>query len=120
MELTGALLNPRLQVELPRLVRLREDLRRCGNAELPARGIIRRRQGAVLDAVATVLERAGGPMRVRDIHAEVERAFLDAVPFSSVNEALSTHAKGSQSRFRRVRYGVYEMRNQLDRLELPA
>jgi hypothetical protein len=57
-----------------------------------------------------VLERAGEPMRVRDIHAEVERAFRDVVPFSSVNEALSTHANGQQSRFRRVRYGVYQMR----------
>jgi hypothetical protein len=31
------------------------------------------------------------------------------VPFSSVNEALSTHARGNGARFRRVRYGTYEM-----------
>ena len=120
MELSGALLNPRLQVELPPLARLREVLGRRDGATPPARGTTRRRQGSVLAAVATVLEGADGPMRVRDIHAEVERAFRDAVPFSSVNQALSTHANGCQSRFRRVRYGVYEMRTSLDSFEFLA
>ena len=64
----------------------------------------------MLEAVTMVLERRAGPMRVREIHPEVERAFDGAVPFSSVNEALSSHTAGDRSRFRRVRYGIYERR----------
>ena len=71
---------------------------------------LRRRQGAVLDAVTLVLERRAEPMRVREVHREVEREFDEVVPFSSVNEALSSHAVGERSRFRRVRYGIYELR----------
>jgi hypothetical protein len=71
---------------------------------------LRRRHGSVLGAVTQILCRRAEPMRVREIHAEVERAYRSAVPFSSVNEALSTHATGEQNRFRRVRCGIYEMR----------
>ena len=70
---------------------------------------LRRRQGALLDAVTTVLELAGCPLRVREVHAAVEELFGEAVPFSSVNEALSTHASGDGGRFRRVRYGTYDI-----------
>jgi hypothetical protein len=110
MELSGALLNPRLQVELPKLVRLREKLAGRDGAERPCRPALRRRQGSVLDAVTDVLERAGQPLRVRDIHARVEGLLGAAIPFSSVNEALSTHCFGRDRRFRHVRYGVYEER----------
>ncbi len=48
-------------------------------------------------------------MRVREIHAAVEELFGEGVALSSVSEALSTHASGSDRRFRRVRYGIYEM-----------
>ncbi len=111
MELSGALLNPRLQVELPRLARLREELAGRNSAERPARRALRRRQGSVLDAVTNVLERAGRPLRVRDVHARVEELLGAPIPFSSVNEALSTHAGGGDQRFRRLRYGVYEHRS---------
>jgi hypothetical protein len=63
----------------------------------------------VLDAVTTVLEEVRRPLRVRDVHALVEELFGAPIPFSSVNEALSTHA-GSDQRFCRVRYGVYARR----------
>jgi hypothetical protein len=39
----------------------------------------------------------------------VEELLGAPIPFSAVNEALSTHAVSDQ-RFRRVRYGVYEHR----------
>ena len=48
-------------------------------------------------------------MRVREVHAAVEELYGEQVPFSSVNEALSTHANGDGGRFRRVRYGTYDM-----------
>jgi hypothetical protein len=108
MELSGALLNPRLQVELPGLVRLHKQLARRETGPQEARRSLRRRQGSVLDAVTIVLERAGRPLRVRDVHATVETMLNRPVPFSSVNEALSTHV-GRDQRFRRLRYGIYEL-----------
>jgi hypothetical protein len=109
MELSGALLNPRLQVELPGLVRLRVLLAGRDTASRTPKRALRRRQGSVLDAVTTVLQQAGRPLRVRDIHVAAEALLCGPIPFSSVNEALSTHAGGDQ-RFRRLRYGVYEHR----------
>lgn len=54
-----------------------------------------------------MLELAGGPLRVREVRTAVEGLFGERVPFSSVNEALSSHATGAEARFRRVRYGTY-------------
>lgn len=70
---------------------------------------LRRRQGVLLDAVTTVLELAGCPLRVREVHAAVEEFYGEKVPFSSVNEALSTEARRDGGRFRRVRCGIYEI-----------
>ena len=90
--------------------RVREKLL-DGEADPAARPrALRRRQGAVLDAVTRVLERRAEPMRVPEVHREVERELEEVVPFSSVNEALSSHGVGERSRFRRVRYGIYELR----------
>jgi len=95
-------------VDSPKLVALHKRLL----ARMPETGVVgrplRRRQGALLDAVTAVLERAGCPLRVREVHAAVEELYGERVPFSSVNEALSSHAKGDGGRFRRVRYGTYE------------
>jgi len=57
--------------------------------------------------VTSVIEQAERPLRVREVHAAVEELLGARVPFSSVNEALSTHA-GPEERFCRLRYGVYE------------
>lgn len=108
MELNGALWNLYNRGQFPRLVALHQRLL----ARIPGTGVVgrslRRRQGALLDAVTTVLERAGCPLRVREVHAAVEKLYGERVPFSSVNEALSSHASGDGRRFRRVRYGTYE------------
>jgi hypothetical protein len=110
MELNGALLNLFHPGRLQAAAGVREKLA-AGEADPAAEPrSLRRRQGAVLDAVTRVLERRAEPMRVREVHREVEREFGDVVPFSSVNEALSSHALGEDSRFRRVRYGIYELR----------
>ena len=109
MELNGALWNLYNQGRLPRLAALHERLL----ARTPGTGVVgrplRRRQGALLDGVITVLEHAGCPLRVREVHAAVEELYGERVPFSSVNEALSTHANSDEGRFRRVRYGPYEV-----------
>jgi hypothetical protein len=46
---------------------------------------------------------------MREVHAVVEELYGERVPFSSVNEALSTHAHVDGGRFRRVRYGTYKV-----------
>lgn len=108
MELIGALWNLYNQGRLPKLAALHGRLL----AETPGTEVVRRplrrRQGALLDAVTTVLELAGSPLRVREVHAAVEELYGERVPFSSVNEALSTHARGDVGRFRRVGYGTYD------------
>ena len=109
MELSGALWNLYNQGPLPRLAALHARLlARISGTEVVGRPL-RRRQGALLDAVTTVLERASRPLRVREVHAAVEELYGQPVPFSSVNEALSSHANGDGGRFRRVRYGTYDM-----------
>ena len=110
MELTGALWNLYNRGLLTRLAALHSRLlARMPGTEVIGRPL-RRRQGALLDAVTTVLELAGAPLRVREVHAAVEELYGERVAFSSVNEALSTHANGDGGRFRRVRYGTYELR----------
>ena len=109
MELTGALWNLYNQGRLPKLAALHRRLLAQTPVTEVVRRPLRRRQGVLLDAVTTVLERAGCPLRVREVHAAVEELYGERVPFSSVNEALSTHAIGRDQRFRRVRYGTYEM-----------
>ncbi len=49
-------------------------------------------------------------MRARDVRAAVDAALGTPIPPSSVQEALSTHARAGDLRFRRVAFGVYEYR----------
>ena len=109
MELSGALWNLYNQGRLPRLTALHKRvLAQTGVTEVVRRPL-RRRQGVPLDAVTTVLELAGCPLRVREVHAAIEEMYGEQVPFSSVNEALSTHSRSDGGRFRRVRYGTYDL-----------
>lgn len=109
MELNGALWNLSFRGRSPRLGALHKRLlARIPGTEVVGRPL-RRRQGALLDAVTTVLELADCPLRVREVHAAVEELYGERVPFSSVNEALSTHANGDGCWFRRVRYGTYDL-----------
>jgi hypothetical protein len=64
--------------------------------------------------VTSVIEQAERPLRLREVHAAVEELLGARVPFSCVNEALSTHA-GREERFCRLRYGVYEKRSSCSR-----
>jgi hypothetical protein len=108
MELSEASLNPRQGERLARLGVLRELLLARGPGAGPGRRGLRRRQGVLVGAVGDVLELAGAPLRVREVHAAVEELLGERVPFSSVNEALLTHVTGPGARFRRVGYGTYE------------
>jgi hypothetical protein len=108
MELSGALWNLYNQGRLPKLAALHRRLLAQTPVTEAVRRPLRRRQGVLLDAVTTVLELAGCPLRVREVHAAVEEFYGERVPFSSVIEALSTQARRDGGRFRRVRYGTYE------------
>jgi hypothetical protein len=58
--------------------------------------------------VTQVMERASEPMRMCEIHRAVEERLGRKVARSTVNEALSTHARGPGERFRRLQLGTYE------------
>jgi hypothetical protein len=66
------------------------------------------RQGVVLATVTEVVDLADRPMRMTEVHRAVETKLDAKVPRSTINEALSTHARGFDPRFRRVGHGVYE------------
>jgi len=59
-------------------------------------------------AVTSVLEIVGRPMQVCEVDAAVERLLGRPVSYSSVKEGLSSHSRGGDQRFRRIRRGWYE------------
>jgi hypothetical protein len=63
----------------------------------------------VLETVTLVLERAGEPMRAREIHAVAEQLAGEPLLWTSVKAALAAGMAGKSPHFRRVRRGVYQM-----------
>ena len=68
-----------------------------------------RRLGAISNAVVAVLTAANSEMRVRMIHADVERLLGETVSFYSVADYLRRRSKGSKPLFLRTRYGHYRL-----------
>jgi hypothetical protein len=62
----------------------------------------------VLETVTLVLELAGKPMRVREIHAAAEQLAGEPLLWTSVKAALAADTTGESPHFERVRRGVYE------------
>lgn len=60
-------------------------------------------------AIEQVLREASGPMRARDIHAEVEELLSRSVPVSSGKNWLAKQAQGEQSRLVRLDRGRYRL-----------
>ena len=110
MELNGALSNPRVAVELPRLSALRDELLRKAlvNPREP-RPVPAKARPSVLETVTLVLERAGEPMRAREIHEAACDLAGEPLLWESVKAALSADVAGEHPRFRRVRRGVYQL-----------
>lgn len=110
MELVEALSNPETQ---DRLVRLSEKLDRLAASNAAPRPGARQdrqlRGGLVPKAIEQVLHEATGPMRVRDIHAEVEDLLGRSVPVSSVKNWLAKHAHGEKPRLVRLDRGRYRL-----------
>ena len=65
--------------------------------------------GSVGGAVVAVLAEAGGEMRLRDIHAEVEKRLGGSVSFFSVADFLLRRSKASKPLFGHARYGHYRL-----------
>ena len=64
----------------------------------------------MLETVTLVLERAGEPMQVREIHTAAEQLAGNPLRRTSVKAALAACADGSEARFERVRRGYYRTR----------
>ena len=62
----------------------------------------------VLETVTLVLERAGKPLRAREIHAAACEFAGEPLRWSSVKGTLAAYASGSDPRFRRIRRGMYQ------------
>jgi hypothetical protein len=112
MELNGALSNPltsdkNLQIE--RVVVTKAALLKRKRAPNRPDPRLPRRQGTVVTAATRVLAGAEQPLRVREIHATVEELLGAPVPYSTVKEALSAHARTEGGRIRRIRRGYYEL-----------
>lgn len=114
MRLIGALSNTGFQQRLKRLNHLREKLlARAATNPRPSRKL-KRRCGAVQDAIITVLQAATEPMRVGEVHAAVEDTLGGPVSLDTVNSCLSTGARGEHARFQRIRTGWYRVREASD------
>jgi hypothetical protein len=67
------------------------------------------RRPPVLELVTRVLEDADRPMRACEVHAAASELHGAPLRWPSVKEALSAYTIGGDHRFRRIRYGIYEL-----------
>ena len=63
----------------------------------------------MLETVTLALERAGKPMRAREIHEAACDLAGEPLLWKSVKAALSADVTGEHPCFRRVRRGVYQL-----------
>lgn len=73
-----------------------------------------RRLGDISRAIVNVLAEAGAEMRVRTIHAEVERVLGESVSFYSVADYVHRRSRGVRPLFERTRYGHYRLLSDAD------
>ena len=115
LELNGARSNPQAGVELARLGALHDELLRKALVDPREPRPVPARVSPVLETVTLVLERAGEPMRARDIHAAAEQLAGEPLLWTSVKAALAAYAEGSEARFERVRRGNYRIKGHVAR-----
>jgi hypothetical protein len=114
MELSGALSNPQLRVELARLGELHVRLLDVAaeNPRQPRPAPIK--TSPVLETVTRLLELAERPMRAREIHAAAEQLGGESLRLTSVKAALAAGASGRRPCFQRVLHGVYQLAGRKD------
>jgi hypothetical protein len=108
MELVEALSNSEIQDQMKRLSEKLEQVA-ASNAKprSSARSNRRLRGGLVPKAIMRVLGEAVEPMRMKDIHAEVERELGQPVSRSAVKNWLASHVEGDNALFVRLGRGRY-------------
>src|SRR5450759_3257879 len=90
LELNGARSNPRVGVELSRLGALHNELLRKASVDPREPRPAPARVSPVLEAVTLVLERAGEPMRAREIHEAACELACEPLLWTSVKAALAS------------------------------
>jgi hypothetical protein len=107
VEIFGALSNPEILERLERLATKLDHIETGGAAPRPTTLARSVRVGAIPGAIMRVLADSVEPMRMRDIHAEVERLLGPSVTRSAVKNYLANHCQGEQPRFVRIARGRY-------------
>jgi hypothetical protein len=107
MEIFGALSNHEILERLEHLATKLDQIEARGATPRPT--IIARdvRVGAVPEAIMRVLADSVEPMRMCDIHVEVERLLGQSVTRSAVKNYLANHCRGEHARFVRLGRGRY-------------
>jgi len=110
MGLLGCYSNHEIQERLRRLSEKLERLASSNAAPRPSARLDRRlRCGLVPQAITQVLTDSVEPMRVRDIHTEVEALLGQSVSPSAVKNWLARHARGDHALFVRLGRGRYRL-----------
>jgi hypothetical protein len=109
MELIWALSNPEVQERLPRLKAKLDQIYAGGQAPKPTTLSRRLRVGDVSAAIMQVLEKSVEPMRMRDIHAEVEWLLGQPVGRSAIKNWLANNACGERAALVRLGRGRYRV-----------
>jgi hypothetical protein len=106
MALVGTYSNPEVIERLERLTKKLEQLAASGAPARRLRQLPKRRCGDVSAMVSQVLLEAQAPMRVAQIHAEVQARLRTTIPRSTVKDCLAKHAR-TGGRFVRITHGRY-------------
>ena len=108
MELSGALSNPRLHVELRKLSRDGTSCRRPVRPLLPAQ--VKGRRTPILATVVRVLEQEDErQLSLREIHAACERFLATRVSYRALKSGLAEHQRSRQPSVIRTRRGYYQL-----------
>jgi hypothetical protein len=114
MELVEALSNSEIQDQMGRLAAKLEQIASSdARPRSSARSDLRLRSGLVPNAIMGVLSRSVEPMRMTDIHAEVERLLDRPVSRSAVKNCLARHTGGKKALFVRLGRGRYILAGQM-------
>jgi hypothetical protein len=108
MELVEALSNSEIQDQMGRLAAKLEQIASSdARPRSSARSDLRLRSGLVPNAIMGVLSRSVEPMRMKDIHVEVEQVLGRAVSRSAIKNWLAGHTGGKKALFVRIERGRY-------------
>lgn len=109
MELIGALSNPDVRGRLPRVTAKLDQIKAGGAARKPTTLTRILRVGDVSAAIMRVLGESVEPMRMRDIHLEVERLLGQPVGRSAIKNWLANNARGHSPKLVRLERGRYRL-----------